>query len=320
MPWFDLPEAELAQYRTPTPEPAGLDAWWAERLAEARALAEPVTSTPHEESAYGPLGVRDVEFSGALGDRVRAWHLRPAGDDPLPTAVVFIGYGGGRGTPTEHAWLAAAGYGVLVVDTRGQGGRWTTGATADSAPSGPSHPGFMTRGITSPEGYYYTRLMTDAALAVDVAAGLDGVDPERIAVLGASQGGGLALAAAALNPTKVKVCHADVPFLCDFQRAITLTGADPYAEIANFLSHNVALVKQVRETLTYVDAALLSRRITATSLLSAGLMDEVCPPSTVFAAYNEITAPKRIEVFPFSGHAVPRTHDEVKLKHLREHL
>ncbi|GAA3434774.1 hypothetical protein GCM10018954_043780 [Kutzneria kofuensis] len=47
------------------------------------------------------------------------------------------------------------------------------------------------------------------------------------------------------------------------------------------------------ETLRYVDCALLARRITATTLFSVGLMDMVCPPSTVYAAYNEITAPRR---------------------------
>jgi cephalosporin-C deacetylase len=69
-----------------------------------------------------------------------------------------------------------------------------------------------------------------------------------------------------------------------------------------------------------VDCALLARRITATSLFSVGLMDLVCPPSTVFAAYNEVRAPKEIAVSPFGGHDVPRGHVERQLRHLREHL
>jgi cephalosporin-C deacetylase len=118
----------------------------------------------------------------------------------------------------------------------------------------------------------------------------------------------------------VAVCHADVPFLCDIQRAITLAPHAPYTEIPEFLAENVALIDTALNTLRYIDCALLARRITATSLLSVGLMDIICPPSTVFAAYNEITADKDIAVYPFSGHSVPHAHAERQLRHLRAAL
>ncbi len=145
-------------------------------------------------------------------------------------------------------------------------------------------------------------MFTDAARAVDVALELAGPDAV-VAVSGASQGGGLALATAALHGDTVAVCHADVPFLCDIQRAITLAPHAPYTEIPEFLAENVALIDTALNTLRYIDCALLARRITATSLLSVGLMDIICPPSTVFAAYNEITADKDIAVYPSAGTA-----------------
>ncbi len=49
-------------------------------------------------------------------------------------------------------------------------------------------------------------------------------------------------------------------------------------------------------------------------------MDTICPPSTVFAAYNEITAGKDISVHPFTGHAVPAAHVERQIRHLRDFL
>jgi len=174
--------------------------------------------------------------------------------------VRYIGYGGGRGLPAEHALLPAAGFAMFVMDTRGQGGQWTVGATGDIGP-GPEYSAVMTRGIASPESYYYTRLYTDAVLAAETAAGLAGVDETRIAVSGGSQGGGLALATAALLGDAVAVC-----------------------------------------------------------LLSVGLMDDTCPPSTVFAAYNEITSPKDIAVSPFGVHEVPAVHLERQLSHLRDRL
>ena len=105
----------------------------------------------------------------------------------------------------------------------------------------------MTRGITRPEDYYYARMFTDAVRAVDTALELAGAD--SVAVTGGSQGGGLALAAAALHPDVVRVCHADVPFLCDIQRAITLAPQAPYTEIPQFLSQNLALIESALNSL-----------------------------------------------------------------------
>ena len=182
------------------------------------------------------------------------------------------------------------------MDSRGQGGRWTYGATGDGA-SGPENSQVMSRGITTPEDYYYTRMFTDAALAVDVALELS--DGAPVAVSGASQGGGLALAAAALQGGNVSVCHADVPFLCDIQRAITLAPHAPYTEIPEFLAENVALVDMALSTLRYVDCALLARRITATCLLSVGLMDTSarrppCSPPTTRSPRTRTSRSTRI--------------------------
>jgi cephalosporin-C deacetylase len=275
----------------------------------------------HEPGLYAPFAVSDVEFSGGAGDRVRAWYIKPSGGAVTSTVVKFIGYGGGRGVPTEHLLLPALGYALLVMDSRGQGGRWTTGATADGGGTGPENSLVMTRGITTPEEYYYTRMFVDAALAVDTARELAGSPEARIAVSGGSQGGALALAAAALRADAVLVCHADVPFLCDIQRAITLAPHAPYTEIPEFLAENVDLIPRALDTLRYIDCALLARRITAATLVSVGLMDDICPPSTVFAAYNEINATaKEIAVYPYSGHSGPRAHAERQLQHLREHF
>ena len=322
MPWFDMPLERLREYRTSTPEPDGLDDWWALRIAEARTLARPPVLTRHKSELYDPFEVYDAEFSGAGGDRIRAWYLRPRDTPGAPLVVKYIGYGGGRGTPPEHLLLPSLGYALLVMDTRGQGGKWTAGATPDGpGGTGPEYSQVMTRGIATPETYYYTRLCTDAALAGDAALELAGAgSAPRVAVTGGSQGGALALATAALRPDVVGVCHAHVPFLCDIQRAITLAPQPPYTEVPEFLAQNIGLAEPALNTLRDVDCALRARRITATTRVSVGLMDVTCPPSTVFAAYNEITADKEIDVFPYSGHSWPLAAAERQLAHLRDHL
>jgi cephalosporin-C deacetylase len=324
MPWYDLPLEKLRDYRTPTMEPDQLDAWWAGKLAAAREVGRKPGIVRYQNDLYSPVEVYDAEFSGAGGDRIKAWYLRPANaTSSTPHVVKYIGYGGGRGAPGEHILLPALGYALFVMDSRGQGGRWSSGATGDNAADGPENSLVMTRGIGSPETYYYTRMFTDAALAVDAARELAGPDAP-LAVSGASQGGGLALAAAALHGDAISVCHSDVPFLCDIQRAITLAPHAPYTEVPEFLDRNVDLIDAALTTLRYVDCALLARRVTAATLMSVGLMDDICPPSTVFAAYNEIPATdgdgKIIAVYPYSGHSVPQVHVERQLRHLRGHL
>ncbi|WP_394553858.1 acetylxylan esterase [Agromyces sp. MMS24-JH15] len=286
MPRFDLQSAELRAYRPDVAEPADFDAFWARTLAESRAVATP----PRLERVDSPLAlvdVFDVTFSGFAGDPVRGWLVVPAGASaPLPTVVEYVGYGGGRGLPHEKLAWAAAGYVHFVMDTRGQGSAWGTGGgTPDPHGTGPSFPGFMTRGIHDPAEYYYRRVFTDAVLAIDAVRSLEVVDETRVAVAGASQGGGISIAAAGLSEGLVGALP-EVPFLCEFERAVGFTDRDPYNEIVRFLSVHRDAAEQVFSTLSYFDGVNFAKRATAPAHFSVALMDLTCPPSTVYAARN----------------------------------
>jgi len=310
---FDLPLAELREYRPQRVEPADLDAFWARTLDEARTAAVPTVRRERADTGLVTVAVSDLTFSGFAGQPVRGWVLRPRGTNvPLPCVVEFIGYGGGRGWSHERLLWSAAGYVHLVMDTRGQGSAGSTaGATDDPDAGGPATPGFVTRGIGDPDAYYYRRLFTDAARAVDVARGLDEVDPARVAVSGRSQGGATAIAAAALG-TGVAAALVDVPFLCDIRRAVGLTDAQPYAELVTYCRTHRDRAERVFRTLSYVDGVNLASRAQVPALFSVALMDEVCPPSTVFGAYNHWPGDKSISVWPYDGHEGGAAHQEAE--------
>ncbi len=301
MPLFDLPREQLLTYRSSTEPPAELMQFWADTLAEARGQSSELKVEP-VETGLRLVQTYDVTFSGFGGDPIRGWHHRPAGvDADLPIIVRYQGYGGGRGLAHQVGQWPLAGYACLEVDTRGQGSGYLPGNTPDPVGAGPAYPGYMTRGILDPQEYYYRRVLTDAVLAVDAAKSLPAVDPSRIAITGNSQGGAMSLAVASLRDDLAAVM-SDVPFLCDFRRATEITNKGPYTEIANYLKVHRNHIERVFATLAYFDVTVLVRAARAPALFSVALMDETCPPSTVYAAFNAYGGPKQIIEYAYNDH------------------
>ncbi|MCZ2840132.1 acetylxylan esterase [Modestobacter sp. VKM Ac-2985] len=312
MPHTDLPLEELRRYTPHLPAPEDLQDFWDATLTEAGQWPLDASWTP-VDSGLVTVETFDVSFAGAGGSPVRAWLHLPAralrGDGRLPGVVQFQGYNGGRGLPHEHVFWASAGFAHLVVDTRGQGSGWTVGDTGDPVGSAAAQPGFLTRGVLSPHEYYYRRVYTDAVRALDVLRGHPEVDGDRVAVTGTSQGGGIALAVSAFAPG-VRAVMPDVPFLCDFPRATRIAPGDPYGEIVRYLKAHRDHGDRVFATLSYFDAAVLARRASAPALFSVALMDQICPPSTVFAAYHAYGGPKEIRVYPYNDHEGGEVHQQ----------
>ncbi len=77
----------------------------------------------------------------------------------------------------------------------------------------------------------------------------------------------------------------------------------PYNEIAKYCQRHRDKIDTVFGTLAYFDGMSFAARGHAPALFSVGLMDDICPPSTVFAAYNHYAGTaKQIHIWPYNHH------------------
>lgn len=306
MPQFDLPLSELQRYLPERSEPEDFDDFWARTLGETAAFPlDPVFT--EVQAGYSQLITEDVTFAGFGGHPIKGWMLRPRHSDGLlPVVVTYIGYGGGRGLLGEWTAVPSAGVAHFVMDLRGQGAGHRSGDTPDPGVGGPHLGGHLTLGIDSPDTYYYRRLFTDAVRAVQAAQSHPAVDPSRVILSGGSQGGGIALAAAALTPTVLEQAPVaaiiDVPFLAHIRRATELVDTLPYGELVRYLRTRRHSEELVFNTLNYFDGTNFAPRCSMPAMFSVGLLDDVCPPSSVYAAYNHYAGPKEMNVYAYNGH------------------
>jgi cephalosporin-C deacetylase len=301
--FLDLPLNQLRAYLPARDEPADFDRFWEQTLGETRQSPLDARFEP-ADFGLALLDTFDVTYNGFGGQPVKGWLVLPRSvPGPLPCIVEFVGYGGGRSIPIDRLLWGCTGYAHFIMDTRGQGSSWSTGDTPDPEPadSNPHHPGFMTRGILDPQNYYYRRVFADGVRAVEAARLFSKVDADRVAVMGGSQGGGITLAVAGLVPD-LSAVMPDVPFLCHYRVATEITDSYPYQEITRYCQTHRDKVETVFSTLSYFDGLNFAARARGSALFSVGLMDEICPPRTVFAAYNHYAGEKDIKVWSYNHH------------------
>lgn len=253
--------------------------------------------------------VYEVFYNGWHGARICGWYLVPDGSGPFPVTVHYHGYSGAKGEIYRYLMWALQGYAVFAVDVRGQ-----SGSSTDPVPYSGGHvTGWMTLGILDPQETFYRGVYVDCVRALDFVCSRPEVDGRRIAIMGMSQGGGLTLAVAALDHRPV-VALPEMPYLCHYRRAVQMAMRPPYLEISNYIRTYPQREAQVWRTLSYVDNLNLAPWIKCPVLMNVGLLDDVCPPSTIYAVFNKIPTRKEMRVYPFHNHEVPEAHWEDKLR------
>ena len=278
--------------------------FWKATLDEARAMPLDPQLTTVPERSDEQVTVYKLNLAGLNASRWYAWYCVPNAPGRHPAVLVLPAYGDGPvGAPVAWARRGAA---ALALQGR------------EHDVDLPQYEGkpYMLEGIDARETYVYRRIYAACVRCVDFLCDRPEVDPEKIAVTGASQGGGLALATAALDP-RVKLCMPDVPFLSDYPETIWRAGY-PYKEIADYLAANPDQGERLLGVLSYFDAMNLAPDINCPVLMSVGLRDRTCPPQTVYAVLNQIPSRKEMRVYPFMGHAEPPEQQPIKEQRLTE--
>ena len=303
MPAVDMSLEELRVYTGCSPCPKDFNGYWDRALKEMEAvesnveLVESAFQTPFAECF-------DLFFTGVGNARIHARLLRPRGKPsaPHPALIMFHGYTASSVPWEEKLAYAALGYTVAALDCRGQGGL----SEDIGGVRGNTHHGHIIRGLSEgAEKLLFRQIFLDSAQLARIIMAMEDVDAERVGVMGASQGGALALACAALEP-RVKKSTSLYPFLCDYRRVWEMDLTEyAYKELKTYFrlfdpTHSQE--GEIFNCLGYIDVQNLAPRIQAEVLMGTGLIDEVCPPSTQFAAFNKIESPKEMVIYPDFGH------------------
>ncbi len=304
MPIIDMPLEQLQSYQGLNPCPADFDAYWDKAIAEMKAIDPQIELIPAADFSIPCADCFDLYFTGVKGARVYAKYLRPKKTvNPHPAVIEFHGYTGNSGDWSSKLHYLAMGFSVAALDCRGQGGKSQDAGSI----KGNTHQGHIIRGLSEsdPHKLLFRDIFLDTAQLAGIVMNMPEVDAARVGAAGGSQGGALTLACAALEP-RIKRLAPAFPFLCDYLRVWEMDLCEQaYAEIKTYFRFFDPQHQRRNEIFTqlgYIDIQHLARRIRGEVLFATGLMDKICPPSTQFAVYNKITAPKKMALYPDFGH------------------
>ena len=303
--------AEMEKYQGTNPKPGDFETFWERGLAQAREAGASCELVPAKFQVPGAECFH-LFFSGVDGARIHAKYLRPfKTTEKHPVIFMFHGYTGDSGDWWYKLAWVQQGFAVVAMDCRGQ-----AGSSQDlGGVHGTTYMGHLIRGLADePERLFYRQVFLDIAILVQLVRRFPEIDEDKMMALGGSQGGALALVCAALTPD-IKRVAVEYPFLCDYKRAWDMDCADSaYEELKAFFRAHDPLherEKEIFHKLGYIDVQFFTPWVRAEVLWGMGMKDGTCPPSTQFAAYNHLTAPKRLMLYQDYKHEVlPRFLDQ----------
>ncbi|MGH8058119.1 MAG: acetylxylan esterase [Candidatus Entotheonellia bacterium] len=294
-----MPKEVQTDYQSLVKQPADFDAFWQDALRQVDTISLTPEVIPDPLRTSDDIEVFQVFYSSLDQVRIAAWYCRPSRRAERTPAILFLpGYQ--MDPPIPKEW-ARKGYIALSVAPRGK--------LRSMRQFNPGYPNLLTYNIVDRHTYAYRGFYVDVWRGIDFLLSRPEVDPTRIGVTGASQGGGLTITTAAMR-AEVRAAAAGAPYLCGFLDAIELTHTYPYEEINDYLRLHPDSRSAVEETLAYFDGINFAGKIRCPIIVNIGLQDNVCPPETGYALYNRIGATDK-RLYPYDGHG----HDAGRQQH-----
>lgn len=301
-------------YSGKSKKPEDFDEFWEQELQHLRSIPIKINKTPSEFQFPGSKCF-DVSYLSTQNSWIAGKYLIPdqaTAENPCPLVVQFHGYKGGSGDWSEKLDIVSMGYAVFAMDTRAQGG-WSEDRRITS---GSTLSGHKLRGINEgAKNLLFKDVYLDAVRAVDIFSEEPEIDSEQIMVTGASQGGGIALACAALHP-KIKKAGVVYPFLIDLDLTWDLKVKNSTIEEISYYFRQFDPQEETSEwlfeQLAYIDIKNFMTWVKADVLWGCALEDEACLPQGQLAAYNQLNASKEIVFYPtFRHEPLPMMRDKI---------
>lgn len=303
---------QLSHYHGCGDCPADFDGFWEERMAEADAVSLDYELVPSDIPSFPTCDFLDLWYRGMKGARLHAKVILPRTSHEVPLVLQFHGYPGASRSWFEQASFAGMGMAIIALDCPGQGGP----SEDVGGFTGTTVSGHIIAGLDGEvRDMYYVRLHQDIRILCRIVRELPRIDLTRVFVNGASQGGGLGIATCALNSDLVRRAAILYPFLSDF-RMVWELGADEiaYEGIRYYTRWFDAPAERLEEAfgkLAYIDSKNFAHLVRCEVLFGTGLADNVCPPQTQCAVYNNLTCPKRRELFDGFAHEEIQAFDDM---------
>ena len=306
---------ELQKIDAPLTRKKDFDAFWSKAVKKVK-QHDLKLKTKLIDYPLDNVKVYDCVFHGLDGTPVETWVMIPdkLKAKPFPAIVSFHGGNGNREYPFAHLHWLMAGFAVIAMDFRQQGGH--TGSNTPMDRFGANS--FSVMNIEKYDSYYLYHAWTDALLSVKISECMEEIDPKRVVVAGASQGGGTAMVMAALN-RKIAICLSMVPSYCWWEKRVFIRSACA-GDLAQFIKRYPDKMKMVFNTMSYYDVINFVDKIECPVMVSCGLKDEATPPECVYAAFNKIKSEKFIHNYPFGEHVKEPLEIETQLRFIRERL